>query len=64
MMGIVGVLSALWHREKTGVGQFIDISLLDVMTALVAGEHFDAEVAKTLDVLARHPAVAHLVDDA
>jgi CoA:oxalate CoA-transferase len=42
MTAVIGILAALWHREKTGEGQFIDISMLDVLTALVAGEHFDA----------------------
>lgn len=42
MAAVIAILSALWHREKTGVGQLIDISMLDVLTALVAGEHFDA----------------------
>jgi crotonobetainyl-CoA:carnitine CoA-transferase CaiB-like acyl-CoA transferase len=30
MMGAVAVLSALWEREKSGLGQHIDLSLFDV----------------------------------
>lgn len=33
--GVVGVLSALIWREKTGEGQYIDISMLDTMAASV-----------------------------
>ena len=29
--GLAGVCAALYHREKTGVGQFIDLSLLECM---------------------------------
>lgn len=50
MMSVIGILSALWHRERTGQGQFIDISLLDVLTALVAGEHYDALAAYGLEI--------------
>jgi CoA:oxalate CoA-transferase len=37
MMGVVSILAALLHREKSGVGQFIDISLQDV--GLVYAQH-------------------------
>ena len=37
MMGVVSVLAALFHREKSGAGQFIDISLQDV--GLVYAQH-------------------------
>lgn len=50
MSAVIGILSALWHREKTGEGQLIDISMLDVLTALVAGEHFDALSAYGLEI--------------
>ncbi len=30
--GLVGLLSALWMREKTGVGQHVDIAMLNTMT--------------------------------
>lgn len=32
----VGILAALHHRDKTGEGQFIDISLLDTQVAMLA----------------------------
>ncbi|MHB8568248.1 MAG: CaiB/BaiF CoA transferase family protein [Nitrososphaerales archaeon] len=37
MMAVIGILAALYHREKTGEGQSIDISLQDV--GLVYGQH-------------------------
>ena len=35
MWALVGILAALRHREKTGEGQFLDISLLDALTSLI-----------------------------
>ncbi len=32
IFGYAGIVSALYHRERTGVGQHIDISLVDCMT--------------------------------
>jgi crotonobetainyl-CoA:carnitine CoA-transferase CaiB-like acyl-CoA transferase len=40
---VIGILSALWVRERTGVGQFVDVALLDGQTAWltnVAGSYF------------------------
>lgn len=42
LFAVIGVLAALRHRDATGEGQLVDVSMLDTMTALVAGEHFDA----------------------
>ncbi len=36
MNAAIGVLLALWAREKTGKGQFIDISMTDGMVSLLA----------------------------
>lgn len=32
----LGAMLALWHREKTGVGQMVDVSMLDVAVALMS----------------------------
>jgi crotonobetainyl-CoA:carnitine CoA-transferase CaiB-like acyl-CoA transferase len=42
LFAVIGVLAALAHREKTGQGQHIDVSLLGALTSLVAIEPFDA----------------------
>ena len=41
LFGIIGLLAALQQRHQTGVGQQIDVSMLGVMTSLVACEPFD-----------------------
>ena len=40
-----GVLLALWHREKTGAGQMVDISMQDVMYF----HHFPAQCHRALE---------------
>ncbi len=41
LFGIIGILAALQQRNQTGAGQQIDVSMLGVMTSLVACEPFD-----------------------
>lgn len=41
LFGIIGVLAAIEQRHRTGVGQHVDVSMLGVMTSLVACEPFD-----------------------
>lgn len=36
MMAVIAILGALYHRERTGVGQYIDISLLDVQILILS----------------------------
>lgn len=36
MYAAIGILGALQHREKTGVGQYIDLSLMDAQTAALS----------------------------
>jgi len=38
MYGSVGILAALYHREKTGEGQYIDMGLLDTQVAVLANQ--------------------------
>ena len=41
VFGVVGVLAALRQRDASGVGQHVDVSMLGVLTSLVAAEPFD-----------------------
>jgi crotonobetainyl-CoA:carnitine CoA-transferase CaiB-like acyl-CoA transferase len=41
VFGVVGILAALRQREATGAGQHVDVSMLGVLTSLVAAEPFD-----------------------
>jgi CoA:oxalate CoA-transferase len=41
LFGVIGLLAALHQTRRTGVGQHIDVSMLGVMTSLVASEPFD-----------------------
>ncbi len=41
LFGVIGALSALRVAEQTGVGQFVDVSMLGALTSLVACEPFD-----------------------
>jgi CoA:oxalate CoA-transferase len=41
LFGVIGILSALQQRHKTGLGQMVDISMLGVLTSMVACEPFD-----------------------
>lgn len=36
-----GILAALYHRERTGAGQFVDISMVDVLFSLIFDEALD-----------------------
>lgn len=36
-----GVMSALYHRERTGEGQFVDVSMVDVLFSLVFDDPLD-----------------------
>jgi CoA:oxalate CoA-transferase len=41
VFGVVGILAALRQREVSGSGQHVDVSMLGVLTSLVAAEPFD-----------------------
>jgi formyl-CoA transferase len=34
LFGVVGILAALRHRDRTGVGQYVDIAMFDAMLAM------------------------------
>lgn len=44
----IGVLAALSHRERTGIGQHIDLGLLDVQVACLANQAMNYPVSGTL----------------
>jgi crotonobetainyl-CoA:carnitine CoA-transferase CaiB-like acyl-CoA transferase len=37
ILGALGAMMALFHRERTGVGQMVDVSLMDTATTFVSG---------------------------
>src|SRR5579863_6994940 len=41
LFGVIGVLAAIHQAKRTGIGQHVDVSMLGVMTMMVAGEPFD-----------------------
>lgn len=41
VFAVIGILAALHRRETTGTGQQVDVSMLGVLTSLVAAEPFD-----------------------
>jgi crotonobetainyl-CoA:carnitine CoA-transferase CaiB-like acyl-CoA transferase len=41
LFGVIGVLAALMQARRTGIGQHVDVSMLGVMSMMVAGEPFD-----------------------
>jgi crotonobetainyl-CoA:carnitine CoA-transferase CaiB-like acyl-CoA transferase len=42
LFGVIGALAALHQARRTGVGQFVDVSMLGALTALVASEPYEA----------------------
>ena len=34
LFGVIGVLAALRHRDRTGEGQYVDIAMFDAMVAM------------------------------
>lgn len=42
VFGVIGILSALQHRTRTGEGQFVDVSMLGALTSFVAIENWKA----------------------
>jgi CoA:oxalate CoA-transferase len=41
VFGVTGILAALRQRDMTGTGQRVDVSMLGVLTSMVAAEPFD-----------------------
>jgi formyl-CoA transferase len=34
LFAVIGIQAALWHRERTGLGQWVDVAMLDAMIAM------------------------------
>lgn len=45
MSGFAAIQSALYHRERTGQGQFIDVALLDCMLNILVSEFQEAQAS-------------------
>jgi hypothetical protein len=41
LFGVIGILSVLEQRHRSGLGQYIDVSMLGTLTSVVAAEPFD-----------------------
>ena len=41
LFAVIGILAALVHRQKTGEGQYVDVSMLGVLTSMLSTEPFD-----------------------
>jgi CoA:oxalate CoA-transferase len=41
LFAVIGALAAIYQAQRTGLGQHVDVSMLGVMTMMVAGEPFD-----------------------
>ncbi len=60
LFGVIGILAALRHRDRTGVGQYVDIAMLDAVVAMTdvvsnlwsLGQHPDAPLPMILDAFA------------
>lgn len=44
IQGVIGALAALEHRERTGVGQFVDVSQIDSATATLSEPLLDLQM--------------------
>ena len=59
LYGVIGVLAALRHRDRTGEGQYVDIAMYDAMVAMTdivtnfwsLGVHPEPGKGKTLEVI-------------
>lgn len=41
LFGVIGILAALRQLERTGIGQYVDVSMLGVLTMMLATEPYD-----------------------
>ncbi|MDE3269525.1 MAG: CoA transferase, partial [Pseudomonadota bacterium] len=48
LYAVVGILTALWHRQQTGEGQYLDVALLDTTIALATAPLSKFLAASTL----------------
>jgi CoA:oxalate CoA-transferase len=41
LFGVIGILAALRQLQRTGIGQYVDVSMLGVLTMMIACEPYD-----------------------
>lgn len=41
LFGVIGILAALRQLQRTGIGQYVDVSMLGVLTMMLASEPYD-----------------------
>lgn len=54
MQALVGILAALYHREQTGKGQYVDISMTDGVTYMLAATASDFFMRGTIPEREKH----------
>lgn len=42
LYGVIGILSAVTYQRATGIGQHVEVSMIDALVSLISIEHFDA----------------------
>lgn len=60
MFSVIGILSALHHRNATGKGQMVDVAMLDCMVAILenAIARFTGSGVDPVPIGNRHPSIA------
>jgi crotonobetainyl-CoA:carnitine CoA-transferase CaiB-like acyl-CoA transferase len=59
LFGVIGVLAALRHRDRSGVGQFVDVSMFDALLSIcdVVTNYWSMGVRREPDSELRNPAI-------
>jgi crotonobetainyl-CoA:carnitine CoA-transferase CaiB-like acyl-CoA transferase len=59
LFGVIGILAALRHRDRTGEGQFVDVSMFDAMLAMcdIVTNYWSMGVRRDPDADLRSPVI-------